>query len=396
MNNDRKGSNKMTQKLYYLDGYMTTFKGRVLSCEEGKKGLEVVLDQTAFYPEGGGQPADMGTLGKANVSYVYAKDEVIYHVVDKPLEVGSEVEGIIDFERRFDLMQQHSGEHIVSGLVNAKYGYNNVGFHLSGEYTTCDFDGELTKEQLDEIEILANEAIYKNLEIDCTIYNDGEIKDKPYRSKLDLVGEVRLVTVPDYDTCACCGVHVKTTGEIGMIKCTNIERHRGGVRVTMLCGKRALKDAKLKQEIVSEVSKMLSAKPEVITTNLAKVQEELTEMKQKVVTLTNELLIYKVEGYLKAETPALAIYEKDLSGDGLRRLALMLIEKTNKKVLVLTGEGEQLKYALASKKEDIRTLNKLLTAEFAGKGGGKSELCQGNLAADAEWVKAFYLANYMN
>ena len=176
-----------------------------------------------------------------------------------------------------------------------------------------------------------------------------------------------LVTIPNYDICACCGVHVKTTGEIGMIKCTNIERHRGGVRVTMLCGKRALKDAKLKQEIVSEVSKMLSAKPEVITTNLAKVQEELAEMKQKVVTLTNELLSYKVEDYLKAETPALVVYEKDLSGDGLRRLALMLIEKTNKKVLVLTGEGEQLKYALASKKEDIRTLNKLLTAEFAGK-----------------------------
>ena len=396
MNNDRKGSNEMTKKLYYLDGYMTTFKGKVLSCEEGKKGLEVVLDQTAFYPEGGGQPADMGTLGEANVSYVYAKDEVIYHVVDKPLEVGCEVEGMIDFERRFDLMQQHSGEHIVSGLVNAKYGYNNVGFHLSGEYTTCDFDGELTKEQLDEIETLANEAIYKNLAIDCTIYNDSEIKEIPYRSKLDLVGEVRLVTIPNYDICACCGVHVKTTGEIGMIKCTNIERHRGGVRVTMLCGKRALKDAKLKQEIVSEVSKMLSAKPEVITTNLAKVQEELAEMKQKVVTLTNELLSYKVEDYLKAETPALAIYEKDLSGDGLRRLALMLIEKTNKKVLVLTGEEEQLKYALASKKEDIRTLNKLLTAEFAGKGGGKSELCQGNLAGNIEWVKAFYLANYMN
>ena len=386
----------MTKKLYYLDGYMTTFKGKVISCEEGKKGLEVILDQTAFYPEGGGQPADMGTLGEANVSYVYAKDGMIYHVVDKPLEVGSEVEGVIDFKRRFDLMQQHSGEHIVSGLVHAKYGYNNVGFHLSSDYMTCDFDGELTKEQLDEIEILANEAIYKNLEIDCTIYNDGEIKDKPYRSKLDLVGEVRLVTVPDYDTCACCGVHVKTTGEIGMIKCTNIERHRGGVRVTMLCGRRALKDTQVKQDIVSEVSKMLSAKTEVITTNLAKVQEELVQMKQKVATLTNDLLSYKVEEYLKAETPALMVYEKELVGDELRRLALMLIEKTSKKVLVLTGEGENLKYALAAKEEDVRGLNRLLTAEFSGKGGGKSELCQGNLVGNVEVIKAFYLTNYMN
>ena len=260
----------MTKKLYYKDAYMTKFTGKVLSCEEGKKGIAVVLDQTAFYPEGGGQPADMGILGNAKVSYVFIKDEVIYHVVDKALEVGKEVEGVIDFERRFDFMQQHSGEHILSGLINAKYGYNNVGFHLSIDYTTCDFDGELTKEQIQEIEILANESIYQNLAIDCTIYNDQEIKEKPYRSKLDLVGDVRLVTVPNYDTCACCGTHVKMTGEIGMIKCTNVERHRGGTRVTVLCGKRALQEAQQKQTIMAEVSQMLSAKPEVITSNLAK------------------------------------------------------------------------------------------------------------------------------
>lgn len=294
----------MTKKLYYKDAYMTKFTGKVLSCEEGKKGIAVVLDQTAFYPEGGGQPADMGILGNAKVSYVFIKDEVIYHVVDKALEVGKEVEGVIDFERRFDFMQQHSGEHILSGLINAKYGYNNVGFHLSIDYTTCDFDGELTKEQIQEIEILANESIYQNLAIDCTIYNDQEIKEKPYRSKLDLVGDVRLVTVPNYDTCACCGTHVKMTGEIGMIKCTNVERHRGGTRVTVLCGKRALQEAQQKQTIMAEVSQMLSAKPEVITSNLAKLQQELAEMKQRVASLTNELFEYKVEEYLKTEEPA--------------------------------------------------------------------------------------------
>ena len=384
----------MTKKLYYQDGYMTRFIGKVLSCEEGKKGIEVVLDQTAFYPEGGGQPADMGILGDAKVSYVFIKDEVIYHVVDKALEVGAEVEGVIDFERRFDLMQQHSGEHIISGLVNAKYGYNNVGFHLSSDYTTCDFDGELTKEQVQEIETLANESIYKNLAIDCTIYNDQEIKEKPYRSKLDLVGNVRLVTVPDYDTCACCGVHVKTTGEIGLIKCTNVERHRGGTRVTMLCGKRALKDAQQKQDIIAEVSKMLSAKPEVITTNLAKVQNELVEMKQKVASLTSELLEYKSADYLNTNEPAICIYEKELAGDALRRVCLMLIEKTDKKVLVLTGEGENLKYGLAAKEMDVRPLNKLLTSEFNGKGGGKSELCQGNLTGSVEEIRSFYLLHY--
>ena len=384
----------MTKKLYYKDAYMTKFTGKVLSCEEGKKGIAVVLDQTAFYPEGGGQLADMGILGNAKVSYVFIKDEVIYHVVDKALEVGKEVEGVIDFERRFDFMQQHSGEHILSGLINAKYGYNNVGFHLSIDYTTCDFDGELTKEQIQEIEILANESIYQNLAIDCTIYNDQEIKEKPYRSKLDLVGDVRLVTVPNYDTCACCGTHVKMTGEIGMIKCTNVERHRGGTRVTVLCGKRALQEAQQKQTIMAEVSQMLSAKPEVITSNLAKLQQELAEMKQRVASLTNELFEYKVEEYLKTEEPAIYVYEKDLLGDALRRLCLMLVEKTDKKVLVLTGEEGNLKYALGAKSMDVRPLNKCLTSEFNGKGGGKSELCQGSLVGNEAEIRSFYLLHH--
>ena len=384
----------MTKKLYYQDAYMTKFIGKILSCEEGKKGIEVVLDQTAFYPEGGGQPADMGILGDAKVSYVFIKDEVIYHVVDKALEVGAEVEGVIDFERRFDFMQQHSGEHIFSGLVNAKYGYHNVGFHLSGDYMTCDFDGELTREQVEALEALANESVYKNLVIECSIYNDQEIKEKPYRSKLDLVGDVRLVTVPDYDTCACCGTHVKATGEIGMIKCTNVERHRGGTRITMLCGKRVLKDAQQKQQILAEVSKMLSAKPEVITSNLSKLQDELTEMKQKVAILTNELMELKSVGYLETTEPAICIYEKDLVGDAIRRLCLMLMEKTNKIILVLSGEGQNIKYALAAKEIDVRPLNQCLMAQFKGKGGGKREMCQGNLVGDLAEIRAYYLLHH--
>lgn len=373
---------------------MTEFTGKVLSCEEGKKGLEVVLDQTAFYPEGGGQPADTGNLGGSKVSYVFAKDGVIYHVVDKPLEVGNKVKGSIDFERRFDLMQQHSGEHIISGLVNSRFGYNNVGFHMSDTYTTCDFDGEITKEQMEEIETKANEAVYQNLVIDCTIYNDQEIKEIPYRSKLDLVGDVRLVTVPGYDTCACCGVHVKTTGEIGLIKCTNIERHRGGVRVTMVCGKRALKEVQQKQNVMAEVTKMLSAKTETVVTNLTKVQDELNQAKQKMAALTNELFAYKAQEYVKTNEPALYVYEPELGGDMLRRLALMLIDQTDKKVLVVTGTGENLKYALAAKAEDVRPLNKLLTSQFSGKGGGKSELCQGNLTSNEAEIHEFFRCHY--
>ena len=183
---------------------------------ETKEGYEVVLDQTAFYPEGGGQPADEGELGKAKVSDVRIKEHVIYHIVDIPLEVGSYIEGKINFERRFDLMQQHSGEHIISGIINTKYGYNNVGFHLSKENMTADVDGELTNEQVLEIERLANEAIYRNIPVQVGIYTQEQVKDMTYRSKIELNEEVRVVEVPEYDRCACCGTHVKYTGEIGI------------------------------------------------------------------------------------------------------------------------------------------------------------------------------------
>lgn len=385
----------MTRKLYYEDGYQTSFKATVMSCEAGKKGYEVVLNQTAFYPEGGGQPADTGVLQDVKVEDVRIKEGIIYHMTDGPLEVGQEVSGSVHFERRFDLMQQHSGEHIVSGIINSKYGYNNVGFHLNSEYMTCDFDGELTKEQIQEIEILANEAIYKNLSIDCSIYQDEEIRDRDYRSKLELVGEIRLVTVPEYDTCACCGVHVRTTGEIGLIKCTSSERHRGGVRITILCGKRALKDYQTKQEVISESSKMLSAKQDMILNQLSKLQEELNVARQKTMNLTNELFEYKSKSYLKTEEPVVFAYEADLQGDSLRRFCLMLSEKTDKIILVITGEDKNFKYALGASNKDIRSLNKLLTEQFAGKGGGKSELCQGNLVGSKEEIEAFYKTHYM-
>lgn len=376
----------MTEKLYYKDGYLAQFEATVVNCQLGEKGYEVILDQTAFYPEGGGQPADTGKLDDVAVTYVYDKEGTIYHVVEVALEVGKKVKGKIDFERRFDLMQQHSGEHIISGIVHALYGYNNVGFHMSKDYTTADFDGELTKEQVLDIETRANEAVYQNLAIASHIYQDTEIKERDYRSKLDLKGDVRLVEVPNYDTCACCGIHVKTTGEIGMIKCIASERHRGGMRLTIVCGKRALRDAQQKQEVIMEAGKMLSAKPEVITTNIAKLQEEINNYKQQLVEKTNELFAYKCREYLKTDEPMIFVYEKTLTGDDLRRLSLMLTEQTEKIVLILTGEGNQLKYALACKNQDIRPLNKVLTEALQGKGGGKMGLCQGNLVATSKDV----------
>ena len=379
----------MTKKLYYTDSYLTDFTATVLSCNEGKKGYEVVLDQTAFYPEGGGQPSDEGILGGVKVKDVRIKDHVIYHIVECPLEVGSSVEGKIDFDKRFDMMQQHSGEHIISGLINKHYGYNNVGFHLSRENMTADVDGELTSEQVSEIEYLANEAIYKNIPVQGAIYGQEEVREMTYRSKIELNEDVRLVTIPGYDTCACCGTHVKYTGEIGMIKFISSERHRGGTRLTLACGKRALKDYSKKQEIVSSAMAILSAKPEMITSHLQKLQEEFNETKFKLAEVKGKLFSYKVEEYIKSNQATLCICEEGLVPEELRKLCTLLIQKVDKTCLVVTPDATGFKYALGNSKIDIRPLCKAMNMKFQGKGGGSSELCQGSLLGEWEEIKLF-------
>lgn len=382
----------MTKKLYYLDSYLTEFSATVLSCSEGKKGYEVVLDQTAFYPEGGGQPADEGILGDRLVKDVRIREDVIYHIVDGPLQVGSSVVGKVDFDRRFDMMQQHSGEHIISGLINQQYGYNNVGFHLSTETMTADVDGELTSEQVMVIERLANEAIYSNREVKSVIYTQQEISQMTYRSKIELNEDVRIVTIPEYDTCACCGTHVKYTGEIGVIKIVGSERHRGGTRLTIVCGKRALDDYRMKQEVVSQTMAMLSAKPDKIIAHIQKLQSELNETRFKLVEAKDKLLAYKAEAYMKKEDRILCIYEEGLMPEELRKLCTLILEQVNKICLVATFDGVGYKYALGNKQEDIRPLCKELNLRFQGKGGGSSELCQGSLLGKWEDIVMFLQA----
>ena len=167
----------MTEKLFYEDSHRTGFTAKVISCEEAKDGFCVVLDQTAFFPEGGGQYADTGVLGTVNVTDVHEKDDVIYHYTTAPLEVGSIVSGKINWKERFEKMQQHTGEHIVSGIVHERFGYNNVGFHLGADYCTMDFDGPISKAQLKEIETEANEAVYRNLEVEVLYPSKEELKD---------------------------------------------------------------------------------------------------------------------------------------------------------------------------------------------------------------------------
>ena len=377
----------MTEKLFYEDSHMITFSAVVTACEKVGDYYEAVLDRTAFFPEGGGQYADTGVVDGVKVLDAHERDGVIYHKVERELAVGKQVEGTIDWEERFSKMQHHSGEHIVSGLVNAIYGYDNVGFHMGKDAVTMDFNGVLTKEQLKEIEHKANEAVVKNLGIQVLYPTKEELAEIQYRSKIEIEGQVRIVVVPGYDTCACCAPHVNKTGEIGLIKLIGVQNYKGGVRVSMLCGFRAIADYEKKSESTKSISVMLSAKEDEIIDEVAKLKEELAVQKGKVAELQKNLLEYKVHD-VSDGTPLVVMFESDLSGDAPRELVNLLLAKGTEVGVVFAETGfEQYRYVIGSKSVDVRPFAKMMNERFEGRGGGKPEMVQGSVCGNADAIR---------
>lgn len=272
-----------TERLFYKDSHQTTCQAKVLACREVKKGYEILLDQTVFYPEGGGQPCDIGTMNRVEVMDVQEKDGEIWHRTREAIQEGTEVTCRIDWERRFDLMQQHSGEHLISGLIHEKYGYNNVGFHMGSETITLDVDGEVPEEVLKEIEAKANQYVWENHPIEITHPSEEELKTLPYRSKKELTGDVRIVTWPGMDICACCGVHVDFSGEIGQITLVSAQKFKGGMRIEMLCGRRALEYTNQLKEQNRRISQLLSAKWNDTADTVEKLQKEYQQLKFRMV-----------------------------------------------------------------------------------------------------------------
>ena len=272
-----------TRKLYYEDSHMRTFSATVLSCEQTDKGFEVILDSTAFYPEGGGQAADTGCLNGIRVLDTRERGESVVHLCEAALEPGTSVEGAIDWERRFHRMQQHSGEHIVSGIINRRYGYHNVGFHMGSDIITIDFDGVIPAEELPAIEAEANSAVWQNLAVKCWYPSEEELPNVFYRTKRALPWPVRIVQVPGFDSCACCGTHVKATGEIGLIKLFTCLGFRGGTRMEMSCGKSALKLLNNAYEQNRQVSQAFSAKIEETGAAARRMNEVEANLKYRIV-----------------------------------------------------------------------------------------------------------------
>lgn len=369
----------MTEKLFYQDSHRTEFTAKVISCEEAKDGYRVVLDQTVFFPEGGGQYADTGMLGDTEVTDVHEKDDVIYHTTKEPLEAGSEVNGKINWDERFEKMQQHTGEHIVSGIVHERFGYNNVGFHLGSDYCTMDFDGPISKEQLKEIEAAANEAVYQDLEIKILYPSKDELKDLNYRSKIEIEGQVRIVEIPGYDVCACCAPHVKTTGEIGAIKLVSMVNYKGGERITMLCGRRAMRDYEKKDSMTKEISALLCAKEYEVAEAVVRLKDEQNRMKSQLAEMQQKLLEYRV-AEIAVDQKIVTVFDSTLSGNLPREMMNKLLDKGAEICAVFAGTDEEgYRYVIGSRSEDVRPLSKMLNTTFQGRGGGKPEMVQGSV-----------------
>ena len=322
-----------------------------------------------------------------NVTDVHEKDDVIYHYTTAPLEVGSIVTGKINWEERFEKMQQHTGEHIVSGIVHERFGYNNVGFHLGADYCTMDFDGTISKEQLKEIEAAANEAVYQDLEIEILYPSKDELKDMDYRSKIEIEGQVRIVKIPGYDVCACCAPHVKTTGEIGAVKLVSMANYKGGERITMLCGRRAMRDYEKKDAMTKEISALLCAKEYEVADAVGKLKDEQTRMKSQIAELQQKLLEFRV-AEIPVEEKIVTVFDSALSGNLPREMMNRLLDKGAVICAVFAGtDTDGYRYVIGSRSEDVRPISKALNVAFEGRGGGKPEMVQGSVKGTGKAMK---------
>ncbi len=384
------GQSKMTEKLYYQDSHMQEFDAVVVSCEwnEKKKCYEAVLDRTAFFPEGGGQYADPGMLDGQTVEDVRERDGEVLHLVRQPIEPGRQVHGSFGFAERFSRMQQHSGEHIVSGLVHRHYGYDNVGFHLGQELVTMDFNGALTQEQIRQVELEANRAVAQNLEIQVAYPTKEELESLDYRSKKELSGQVRIVTVPGYDVCACCAPHVKRTGEIGGIRLIDAVKYKGGTRVTMVCGFRALEDSRRNEDSVREISRLLSAKPDQVAEAVTHLQEEAQQWREKVLRLQTRYMDQKLSEIREGAENCI-LFEEELDKHVARKFVDQAMDACSGICALFLGNDQQgYQFTMGSRHADLKQVLQVLYQEFEGKGGGRGEMVQGTVTGNKEAICA--------
>ena len=378
-----------TRKLYYENSHLSRFTAIVLSCESVKNNFEIILDATAFYPEGGGQAADTGTLGGVRVLDTRERGETVVHLCDGPLEIGAQVEGILDYDARFCRMQQHSGEHIVSGIINRRYGYHNVGFHMGSDVITIDFDGVVPAQALADIEAEANRAVWLNLPVKCWYPSPEALPNVVYRTKRALPWPVRIVEIPGFDSCACCGTHVQATGEIGLIKLFSAMGFRGGTRMEMACGAPALDILNGAYEQNKQVSQAFSAQITETGGAARRMNEVLAQQKYRIVGLEKRIFEGIAQRYVNYGN--VLHFEDELDNTAVRELADAIGSVCGGWAAVFSGrDGEGYAFCVVTREGDLRQLVKDMVKALNGRGGGKPNFQQGRVQAARTEIQAFF------
>ena len=383
----------MTTKLYYEDAYIREFEAKVTACLPSGDGYQILLDRTAFYPEGGGQPCDLGTFSYEDhvISILDTQENEeadILHFSKESIPTGTMIHGKIDWERRITNMREHSGEHILSGIICHSYHVNNVGFHMGKDCVTIDFDGLLTEEQIMAAQWKTNLVIMENLPIICEYPDKDTLSSLEYRSKKALEGEVRIVTIPDADVCACCGTHVRSTGEVGPVSVTAMEHFKNGVRLTILIGEKALRDYAQKAENIKRISTLLSAKPEQTGDAVDRLLTGYNQLKTEYTGLRLELLDNKVEA-IPDGSPSVILFEQGLSPMEVRKLADKLQSKAAFSAVFCGDDTEGYKYVICAREMDITAFGKAFNAALNGRGGGKPPMIQGSVSASRKEIEQY-------
>ena len=386
-----------TEKYYETDAYRREAAGRIIAAEPDAKtgGGRIALDGTVFYPEGGGQPADRGILTLADgtvldVTDVHEQGGVIWHSVASlpgAAVPGAEVRQALDWDWRFDKMQQHTGEHILSGILHSMFGAENVGFHIGADAVRMDTSVPISAEGLRAAELAANRIVWQNVPVIITYPTREELAALAYRSKKEIEGQVRIVTIPGADVCACCGTHTAFTGAVGQIKILSAENYKGGVRLSIVCGQRALEAAQAMRQRQADIGALLSAKASETAHAVHRVYDEYTALKFAHFGLCSQLFDALAAQVTPGEDAVRIV--PGLDPDGLHRLAVRLTEATPGLCAALTPNEKDTGYCLARAEGDVRPLTKALNAALNGRGGGKPGICQGSCAASPEQVEEF-------
>ncbi len=369
-----------TIKLFENDSYIKEFTATVISCEEKDDAYLVVLDKTAFFPEGGGQDADKGKIDDVNILDVQIKDEIIYHKVNTPFSVNQQVSCTLDWDTRFSRMQNHTGEHIVSGVIHSMFGYNNVGFHMNDTLITLDVDGALTEEDIKAVELKSNKAIYDNKAVKAIYPTPEELPSYNYRSKLDITEGVRLIEIEDYDLCACCAPHISKTGEVGIIKILSFIPYKKGTRIEMICGLLALNDYCNLHNNNKSIMNLLSSKRMETSVAVEKIHSDLGACRSENKKLLSEMAMLKMDKTIFDNT--VCVFVDGASYDELRNCSNTLVEEFEYCYLFSNTDEDNYIYVVSSKKNNVRELVQNLNKAFNGKGGGRDTYAQGKVILD--------------